>query len=136
MNDWHNQAFYRISAIGLIRNAKNEILMVNEHGHFTLPGGGWDYGETLHEALKRELYEEVQLESDFYERVITAIPFYNSNKNAWQMWLACDILYDELQYGVGEHASEVRWFSEAEIDTTTKAGELTKQVLEIFYERS
>ena len=127
--DWHQQAFYRVSAIGLIRNDKGQVLMVNEHGHFSLPGGGWDYGESLHEALKRELYEEIKLTSDFRESVITALPFYNPNKEAWQMWVACQIDYDELHFSIGEHASEVRWFDEDEIDMSTMAGKFVKQLL-------
>lgn len=133
--DWHKQAFYRVSAIGLIRNQNGEVLMVNEHGHFTLPGGGWDYGESLHEALKRELFEEIALKSEFDEKVIAALPFYNKSKDAWQMWVACEILYDELNFGIGEHASDVRWFTPNEIEDSTLAGKLAKKVLEE-YERS
>lgn len=134
--DCHQLAFYRVSAIGLIRNTSGQVLMVNEHGHFTLPGGGWDYDESLHEALKREMYEEILLTSDFSERVITAIPFYNPKKDAWQMWVACEIIYDELNYGIGEHASAVEWFDPALLSDNTRAHELARQVLEELYEQT
>jgi ADP-ribose pyrophosphatase YjhB (NUDIX family) len=88
MTDWHKQAFYRISAIGVIKNANGEYLLCNEHNRWTFPGGAWDYGETLHEALKRELFEEIALTSDITENVITVVPFYNPNKDAWQVWVA------------------------------------------------
>ncbi|HEY0965301.1 MAG TPA: NUDIX hydrolase [Candidatus Saccharimonadales bacterium] len=131
MTDWYTNAFYRVSAVAVIRNEKNEYLMVDEHNRWSFPGGGWDFGESLHEALQRELFEEIALTSKFRERVITAIPFYNPNKEAWQMWVVCEIEYDELNYGVGEHAEDVKWMSENEIDYTTMAGKLMKQVLEL-----
>ena len=105
--------------------------MADEHNRWSFPGGGWDYKETLHEALKRELHEEIALTSDFSERVITAIPFYNPNKEAWQMWVACEIIYDDLEFGIGEHAEDVRWMSEEEIDFSTMAGKLMKEVVAI-----
>lgn len=130
-DDWYKNAFYRISAVGVICNDKGEYLMVNEHNRWSFPGGGWDYGESLHEALKRELFEEIALKSDFSEKVITAIPFYNPNKEAWQMWVACKITYDELIFSVGEHAEATRWMNEDEIDYSTMAGKLMQEVLTI-----
>jgi ADP-ribose pyrophosphatase YjhB (NUDIX family) len=132
-SDWYKQAFYRVSLKALIRNDKNEILMVREKkGDFSLPGGGWDYEESMHEALKRELFEEIALTSNFTEKIITALPFYNPNKDAWQMWVAYEINYsDQLHYGIGADADEVVWVREDEIDTTTLAGKLIKQVLAV-----
>lgn len=128
--DWYKDAFYRVSAISVIRNSEGEYLLVNEHGRWAFPGGGWDFGESLHEALKRELFEEIALTSKFSEKVITAVPFYNPNKRAWQMWVACEVLYDELEFGIGEHAQDVRWFTKDKIDYSTMAGKLMKAVLE------
>lgn len=130
--DWHSQAFYRISAMGLILNDRGEVLMVNEHGDFSLPGGGWEYGETLHECLVRELHEEILLTSDFTESVVAALPFYNPGKEAWQMLIVSLIHYNELQFAVGEHASDVRWFAPEDIDVSTQAGKLTKKALEVY----
>lgn len=128
--EWYKNAFYRVSAVGVIRNDKGEYLLVDEHNRWSFPGGGWDFGESLHEALKRELYEEIALKSDFTEKVITAIPFYNPNKEAWQMWVVCEILYNELKFSVGEHAENVQWMAEDKIDFSTMAGKLMKEVLQ------
>ena len=126
MSDWYDKAFYRVSAVGVIRNDKGQYLMANEHGRWSFPGGGWDYGESLHEALEREL---LALTSGFSEEVITATSFYNPNKEAWQMWVACEIIYDDLQFGIGEHAEDVQWMDESEIDFSTMAGKLMKEVI-------
>ena len=131
-SEWYKQAFYRVSLKALIRNDKNQILMVQEKkGDFSLPGGGWDYEEDLHTAIERELFEEIAPTSSFTEEVITAISFYNPSKEAWQMWVACDISYEHLEYGVGEDAEAVKWVNEDEIDLATLSGKLIQQVLEV-----
>jgi len=131
-SEWYKQAFYRVSLKALIRNDKNQILMVQEKkGDFSLPGGGWDYEEDLHTAIERELFEEIALTSSFTEEVITAISFYNPSKEAWQMWVACNISYEHLEYGVGEDAEAVKWVDEDEIDLATLSGKLIQQVLEV-----
>lgn len=133
--DWHQLAFYRVSAIGVIRSKSGQVLMVNEHGRYTLPGGGWDYGESLHACLVRELHEEIALTTPFHEHVVGALPFYNPNKAAWQMWVGCIIDYDELEFGVGESAADVQWFDRADITDATLAGQLSRQLLELIDEQ-
>lgn len=58
---------YRVATRVLIRNDRNEILLVREQGHdwWDLPGGGLEYGESIYEGLKRELFEEVGLSGKF-----------------------------------------------------------------------
>ena len=128
--DWHAQAFYRISAYGVIRNKVGHLLMVNEHGFFTLPGGGWEYGEDLHEALKRELHEEIALVSDFRDRIIAALPMYNENKSAWQMLILSEIIYDKLKFSVGADATETKWLAIEDIDISLLSNKLVQEALQ------
>jgi len=56
-----------ISVGGLILNNKGEILLVKSQkwpgiNKYTMPGGHIEIGETIEEALKREIKEEVGLE--------------------------------------------------------------------------
>ncbi len=130
-SEWHQKCFYRVGVYGLIKNKKGEILLVNEHGKFSLPGGGWDYGETMKEALRRELFEEISLTSIFDEKIIATVPLYNEPKQAWQLCIVCEILYDELNFGVGEHATEVRWVTMEEILRDPHAGKLVAEFVKL-----
>jgi 8-oxo-dGTP pyrophosphatase MutT (NUDIX family) len=52
--------FYRVSVKALVFDAHDRLLVVQEPaGHWELPGGGWEHGETLEQCLARELSEEL-----------------------------------------------------------------------------
>lgn len=60
--DWIQDCFYRVSAKAIIRNAEWKFLLSHEAtGFWDIPGGWIDHGETPHEALKREIMEEMWL---------------------------------------------------------------------------
>lgn len=55
-------AYYRVSAKAKIRQG-DKILLVKEDGKkWDLPGGGVEHNESIDEALKRELKEEIGLD--------------------------------------------------------------------------
>lgn len=100
--------FYRVSVKAIIRNDKGEVLLVKENSDsWNFPGGGINHGETIHEAFKRELYEEILLESDFTEKIIDTDSFFVEDKEAWLLWLVHEVEIKDLKYGIGEHANEV-----------------------------
>ncbi len=70
-NDSHGKypnTFYRVSIKALIKNDAGEVLVVKEHqDKWELPGGGLDHGESIHDCLKRELQEELNLTNGFTE---------------------------------------------------------------------
>jgi 8-oxo-dGTP pyrophosphatase MutT (NUDIX family) len=53
--------YQRSAARAIVINDKNEVylLSMSNHGYHKLPGGGIDKGEDIHEALYRELMEEI-----------------------------------------------------------------------------
>ncbi len=120
--DWYKNCFYRVGVKALIRNSAGEILVVREKGLWGLPGGGWDWGETEHEALKRELFEEIALTSEFSERLFFAVPKWLETKKVWLLLLVYEATYDELEFSVGEHGDETKWIREADIDEYVYAG--------------
>lgn len=131
MSNWNNdQAFYRISLKALIRNKQNEILMVSEkNGDFSLPGGGFDHEESVHECLRRELFEEIGLTSDFSEKIIGTDKRYVPHKNAWLLWMVYEIQYDELDFSIGIDGDSTEWVAESSIDKDTPAGRMIRNIL-------
>ena len=65
---------FRVSLKAVIFNENNEVLIVKESDRdwWDIPGGGMDHGESIKEALARELKEEVSLKGDFTYKVILA----------------------------------------------------------------
>lgn len=62
---------YRTVVVGVVQNKAGEYLLCKKPvgegvypGQWALPGGGIDEGETMEQALKREMIEEVGLEVD------------------------------------------------------------------------
>ena len=63
-------AVFREGRVLVVRRARAPMI-----GHFTLPGGGVEVGETLAEAVARELEEEVGIEAELvaFNRHVEAI---------------------------------------------------------------
>lgn len=89
-------AFYRVSLKAIIRNAKGEVLCVQEGSEsWSLPGGGMDHGETEHEALARELKEEVAYEGSFTCRPLGIESRYLLWRQAYLLWIVYEVECEE-----------------------------------------
>ncbi|MDB5187181.1 MAG: ADP-ribose pyrophosphatase [Candidatus Saccharibacteria bacterium] len=108
MSGKYPTTFYRVSLKAIIRNEVGEVLVVKENGsNWSLPGGGIDHEETVHQALVRELYEEALIEKDFTETLLDTAIMYVTSKEAWLLWLVYKIDIKDFSYGVGQDADEV-----------------------------
>lgn len=120
--------FYRVSLKAVIKDAEGRILVVKEDSDtWSLPGGGWDHGESEHDALARELREEVGFTGDFTSKIIATEPRWMSHRQVWLLWLVYDIGIDNLNkddFTVGADADEIAWMYPAEFEhANTKAGQ-------------
>jgi 8-oxo-dGTP pyrophosphatase MutT (NUDIX family) len=70
--DYSERSFeYRESVRAVVTDEKGLVALqhVAKHGVYTLPGGGIEYGETIEEALHREIKEEVGATIETYRKV-------------------------------------------------------------------
>jgi 8-oxo-dGTP pyrophosphatase MutT (NUDIX family) len=103
--------FYRISLKAVIRNADGQILVNRERGHhnWSLPGGGWDHGETVLACLKRELNEEVGYEGELEVRLIgvTEEAMYMPTKQGWLLWHVYDVTPENMDFSIGSDGEDL-----------------------------
>lgn len=102
--------------------------MVKENSdNWSLPGGGWDHGESEHEALARELYEEVSFRGEFTSKIITTETVWLEHRESWLLWLVYEITIENLDvraFSVGADADEIAWMHPAEFEfVTTETGQ-------------
>jgi len=80
---------FNVRVYGILINPDQEILISDEktlHVSFTkFPGGGLEYGEGLIDALKREFYEECQLDIDVVRHIYTTDFYEKSSFNESQI---------------------------------------------------
>ena len=130
---WRGQTAPVPVVVGLIRRAHDDgerLLLIRRAagpyaGQWALVGGKWEFGETLAEAIVREVTEETGLATTFVavrglvsERVT---PLSAGALGAHFLLLVCDLLV-----GDGEAAEQqeggVAWFDHAAIDALSAAG--------------
>ncbi len=69
---------YRLNVAAILQNRDGKILVcerIDTHGAWQFPQGGVDEGETLEQALARELTEEISLRPKHYEVLARKGPY-------------------------------------------------------------
>jgi 8-oxo-dGTP pyrophosphatase MutT (NUDIX family) len=69
--------------------------------------GGSDHEETIHDALRREVYEEALIKAELIETLLDMATLYLELKEVWLLWLVYKIEMDLFTYGAREDANEV-----------------------------
>lgn len=101
---------YRVSIKCLVMNEAGEVLAVKEKGRdwWDLPGGGMDHGETIRDAIAREMYEEVCMMGDFrYELIFADDPNRIDEHGFWQLRLVFAVAQDNANYKPGVDSDEI-----------------------------
>lgn len=101
---------FRVSLKAVIFNEAGEVLIVKEAGRdwWDIPGGGLNHGESIKEALARELYEEASLRGDFeHEVILVEDPRFSNGFNMYQMRVTFLIKPERFIFEVGEDGDEI-----------------------------
>ncbi len=117
---------YRISLKALIRNEKDEVLVVKETNRdwWDLPGGGLDHGEEFEQGLARELKEEVNLAGNFTWHIIdTDEPKYLDEHGFYQIRLIFELIPQEMEFSAGDDGDEVAFMDPDIFKNSQKATE-------------
>jgi 8-oxo-dGTP pyrophosphatase MutT (NUDIX family) len=116
-NSGRSDSLIRVTLKAVILDDKGRILVVKERGRdwWDIPGGGIDHGETIEQALKRELYEEVLFKGDFeFEVLLVEDPHYLESLNLYQMRITFLVRPNSMIFAKGDDGDEVK-FVDADI---------------------
>lgn len=92
---------YFESKILCVQRPKNKLSYISEK--FEFPGGKIEYGETHKVALKRELFEELNIKTDIKSKFITVVHQYPDFELTMHGYV-CEVETDELL--LNEHISK------------------------------
>lgn len=128
-----NTNFFSIRVYGLWINDNHEIMLTDEYFQdkflTKFPGGGLEFGEGIHECLKREWLEELNIEIDIIEHFYTTdffqVSVFNPNAQIVSIYYLVKPLsvpdvkisnkvfdFDELKNG----SQVFRWVAISELD--------------------
>jgi len=82
---------YRVSVKALVLDDQGNFMLCKDHsGKWELPGGGLDHGESFEQGLKREIKEEMGLQTEFIaENPCYSLTVYDHSTQEW----ICNILF-------------------------------------------
>ncbi len=118
-------SFYRVTIKGLfVKDSK--ILLLKESpklsGQWELPGGGLDFGEEIHQGLKRKIEEETGMKiKSISEKPIYVWNWRFENRRGMDWYYSLVIAYkieiENLEYQKSDECDEIGFFSKEELNT-------------------
>ena len=111
--------FFRFSVHAVITNSEGKLLLLKQtyaDKRWGLPGGGVEPGETIHEAIKRECFEELGI--DIIINAFTGL-YYHKSFNSQVGIFRCE-LPDESYISLSSEHSEYKWFDISELSDIQK----------------
>lgn len=111
-----------IVGVGAVVLREDRVLLIKRgkpprQGQWSLPGGGQEVGETVEEAVRREVREEAGLELDWVEflAVVDAITREEDGRVRWHYTLVDFVGEASGEPAAGGDADAAAWLTPAEI---------------------
>lgn len=112
-----NNSLFRVSLKSIILNDAGEVLVVKESGRdgWDMPGGGMEQGESIKEAIARELREEVSLTGDFtYQVIAVKDARYLPPHDLYQMRIIFRVVPNVFEFAPGDDGDEIAFMNPGE----------------------
>ncbi len=131
--------FYRVNVKGLfVRGGKVMLLKEapEKSGMWELPGGGVEFGEKMHDALRREIEEETGLKVKSISRNSVYVwPWKHENARNMEWYYSLVVAFrielESLDFKATESCEEIGFFSKEELGTIELCGQ-TNGLLDVF----
>ena len=130
--------FIGVGCGALIVNDKNETLLIkrtsksrNEAGFWSKPGGLVDFGETVEDAIKREIKEELGIEIELADYLGYTDHIISAEKQHWvAINYSAKIVNGEPRIMEPEKIDEIRWFKFN--DLPEKMTQTTRESVQVY----
>lgn len=113
--------FYRVGVKALIFDKNKRFLMTKDErlpgGKWGLPGGGVDFGESVQECLRREVFEETGFEVLSVAEQPSYFLTYQNEKNIHMVHVVFETSLKEGNFSPSTEATEYRFFDINEAKT-------------------
>lgn len=122
----HADCLFRVSINAVIFDDEDKILVVkeNDRDFWDVPGGGMDHGESVQDALARELSEEVSLKGNFTcELLVVDDPKRLLSRDIHQMRIAYIVKPDSMIFEPGDDGDEIAFMDPTEFKNSLLAVE-------------
>lgn len=122
--------FYRVTIKAFITNEIGHVLVVREgHDFWSLPGGGLDHGESQQNCLRREIMEELNVDSVEVDELMYSKSFYLDRKNAWLLWNVYKVKIDAENFIPSDGVTDAKYINPLEYEHSNDMFE--KSVFEV-----
>lgn len=115
---------------GKVFLAKRGANVRNERGLWQIPGGGVEFGETLEDALKREVKEEHGIDIEIIKLLSVSNHIIPGEKQHWvSPAFLCKIKGGTPQILEPDKCDEIRWFSIEEVKNISSVAPNSKEAI-------
>ncbi|HOK01951.1 MAG TPA: NUDIX hydrolase [Spirochaetota bacterium] len=125
----------RIRVAGILIRGNRLLLIAhkkNNEVYWLLPGGGVDYGESLHEALRREFEEELNVAIDVKDLVLVSDSIDPSGKrHVVNICFLCNYLGGDFVLGDDKRLHDFKFFSTEELSDITIFPPINNELVDI-----
>ena len=134
------QKYPEVTVGALIFNPEGKVLLIKSHkwkGKYTIPGGHIELGETIEEALKREIKEETSL--DIYDIEFVCVQEFIFEDTFWKkkhfIFLDHVCKTNSKNVRLNEEAQEYGWFTLEEALNNPEVENFTKRLIREYLKR-